>query len=97
MFERPESIHVIAAVPDGPPASFRWRRMQHAVVRVEGPERIAMEWWRAAEPMPTRDYFRVEDENGQRFWVYRDGLFGEVRSEQGGPLPPGWYMHGLFA
>ena len=75
LFERPEQIKVIAQVPDGPPARFVWRRATHAVVRAEGPERVAMEWWRAESAMLTRDYFRVEDEAGLRFWLYRDGLY----------------------
>ena len=56
---------------------FTWRRALHKVVKVEGPERIAMEWWRdAAAQVLTRDYFRVEDGDGRRFWIFRDGLFG---------------------
>src|SRR5450432_2100890 len=77
LFERPEPIKVpFATVPDGPPHHFTWRRATHAVVRVEGPERIAMEWWRRNGQALTRDYFRVEDEAGLRFWIYRDGLYG---------------------
>jgi protein ImuB len=97
LFERPEQIKVIAEVPDGPPARFVWRRATHAVVRVEGPERVAMEWWRSEGAMLTRDYFRVEDEEGLRFWLYRDGLFGEVEQKEGKPQSPNWFMHGLFA
>jgi protein ImuB len=97
LFEYPEPIQVIAEVPDGPPAQFRWRRATHAVVRAEGPERIAMEWWRAGARL-TRDYFRVEDETGLRFWLYRDGLYGrETATGDGEPMPPNWFMHGLFA
>ena len=65
-----------ATVPDGPPHHFTWRRATHAVVRVEGPERIAMEWWKQDGQMLTRDYFRIEDEAGLRFWIFRDGLYG---------------------
>src|SRR5690606_16531147 len=62
LFERPEMIEAMAEVPDGPPVRFRWRRVAHDVLRVEGPERIAMEWWRDREGRPlTRDYFRIED------------------------------------
>jgi protein ImuB len=50
-----------------------------------------MEWWRNQNPQPTRDYFRVEDEAGERFWLYRDGLYGRE------PFAPRWYVHGLFA
>jgi protein ImuB len=98
LFERPEQIQVIAQVPDGPPARFVWRRAAHAVVRAEGPERIAMEWWRAQGEMLTRDYFRVEDEAGLRFWLYRDGLYGrEIVQEEVRVVQPNWFMHGLFA
>jgi protein ImuB len=98
LFERPEQIQVIAQVPDGPPARFVWRRASHAVIRAEGPERIAMEWWRAPGAMLTRDYFRVEDEVGLRFWLYRDGLYDrEIVQEEGRVVQPNWFMHGLFA
>ena len=79
----------MASVPDGPPVRFRWRQCLHEVARAEGPERIAMEWWRNAKP--TRDYFRVETGEGQRFWLYRDGLY-----DQSG-LAPRWYLQGIFA
>jgi len=98
LFERPEQIKVIAQVPDGPPARFVWRRATHAVVRAEGPERVAMEWWRAQGEMLTRDYFRVEDEAGLRFWLYRDGLYDrEIEQQEGQAVQPNWFMHGLFA
>ncbi len=91
LFAKPEPIAVTAEVPDGPPLQFQWRRARHSVVQAEGPERIAMEWWRHAEPQPTRDYYRVEDERGRRFWLYRDGLYArEVAASR-------WYVHGLFA
>jgi len=91
MLAKPEAIEVMAQIPDGPPLRFRWRRVLHAVARAEGPERIAMEWWKNQNPQPTRDYFRVEDDAGRRFWLYRDGLYGREQ------FAPRWYMHGLFA
>src|SRR5712664_4225429 len=98
LFEKPEPIKVpFATVPDGPPHHFTWRRATHAVVRVEGPERIAMEWWKQNDEVLTRDYFRVEDEAGLRFWIYRDGLYGsELVNEEGRPAPSNWFVHGLF-
>ncbi|MGN6411067.1 MAG: DUF6504 family protein [Nitrobacter sp.] len=97
MFARPEPIEVtLAEVPDKPPRHFTWRRVTHTVVRAEGPERIAMEWWRTQEVRPTRDYFRVEDEAGLRFWLYRDGLYNEAAGN-GDAVPPKWFLHGLFA
>ena len=91
MFSKPEPIEAMAEVPDGPPLRFRWRRVMHTVAKAEGPERIAMDWWARQDPRPTRDYFRVEDDTGQRFWLYRDGLYGREA------FTPRWYMHGLFA
>ncbi|HEY0300322.1 MAG TPA: DNA polymerase Y family protein [Rhizomicrobium sp.] len=91
LFARPEPVDVIAQVPDGPPASFTWRRLRHGVTRAEGPERIAMEWWQSEDHKPTRDYFRVEDDAGRRFWLFRDGLYGRET------LAPKWFVHGLFA
>jgi protein ImuB len=91
LFARPEPVEAIAAVPDGPPLRFRWRRAQHEVAFAEGPERIAMEWWRHQTPALTRDYFRVEDREGRRFWLYRSGLYERETVE------PKWFMHGVFA
>jgi protein ImuB len=91
LFAKPEPIEAIAEFPEGPPVRFRWRRALHEVVLAEGPERIAMEWWRGQSPEPTRDYFRVEDANGRRFWLYRDGLYNLETAA------PRWYLHGLFA
>jgi len=92
LFDRPEEIDAIAEVPDGPPARFRWRRVMHEVAATEGPERIAMEWWRDETGRAlTRDYFRVEDANGRRFWLYREGLYGRETNA------PRWFVHGLFA
>lgn len=87
----PEPLqNALADVPDGPPKRFVWRRAVHQIVKSDGPERIAMEWWRDGKAN-TRDYFQVEDEEGRRFWVYRDGIY--TREED----YPRWFMHGLFA
>ena len=92
MFARPEEIAATAEVPDGPPVRFRWRHVMHEVAAVEGPERIAMEWWRdEAGRVLTRDYFRVESTRGLRAWLYRDGLYGQETTH------PRWFLHGLFA
>lgn len=87
----PEPVEVTATVPDGPPVRFRWRRALHDVARAEGPERIAPEWWLEEAAAETRDYFRVEDAAGRRYWLYREGLYGTS------PRTPRWFMHGLFA
>ncbi len=92
LFGRPEPIEAIAEVPDGPPVRFRWRRVLHQVAHAEGPERIAMEWWRDQQGRAlTRDYFRVESREGVRVWLYREGLYGRELKE------PRWFLHGLFA
>ena len=92
LFNPPQRIEtVMAEIPDGPPRRFRWRRDTHDVARAEGPERIAGEWWRRHDAViPTRDYYRVEDVRGRRFWIFRHGLYGETEN-------PHWYLHGLFA
>ena len=97
LLPRPEPVSAIAPVPDDPPVLFRWRRHSHRIVRAEGPERLAPEWWRATAPAPsplgndTRDYYRVEDADGRRFWLYREGLYDDGSRE-----PPRWYLHGFF-
>ena len=91
LLDRPEAIDVIYATPEGMPRRFRWRRAVHDIARVEGPERIAPEWWRQPSSTRLRDYYRVEDAQGRRYWIYREGLVGDGR----GGLP-GWFMHGLF-
>ncbi len=89
LFARAHPIDAMASVPDGPPLRFRWRRVQHIIVRAEGPERIAPHWLRASDAK-TRDYYRVEDAEGRRFWLYREGFYD-------GAEPPRWFLHGLFA
>lgn len=87
MFARPEPIEAVA--PEGLPMRFRWRRVLHEVALAEGPERISMEWWREEAAAPQRDYFRVEDTGGRRFWLYREGICGQESTR--------WFLHGLFA
>ena len=91
LLDSPEAIAVIYATPEGVPRRFVWRRGVHDIARVEGPERIAPEWWRAPSNARLRDYYRVEDQAGRRFWIYREGVVGDGR---GGA--PAWYLHGLF-
>ncbi|PWJ80079.1 protein ImuB [Pseudaminobacter salicylatoxidans] len=92
LLAHPEQIEVMAAeIPEGPPARFRWRRVFHDVARAEGPERIAPEWWHENADTPTRDYFRIEDHDGRRYWLFREGFYAE------GKPHPRWFMQGLFA
>ena len=82
----------MAEVPDGPPHRFRWRRVLHDVIRFEGPERIAAQWWRRGQTkVRTRDYYRVEDVRGRRYWIFRHGLYDRETPD------PLWYVHGVFA
>lgn len=91
LFAPPEPIEVTAQAPEGAPIQFRWRRVLRRMVKGEGPERLASEWWREGAGQLTRDYYRVEDQEGRRYWVFRQGRYAEVA---GLPL---WFMHGLFA
>jgi protein ImuB len=92
LLPRPEPIVAMALVPDDPPLVFHWRRVEHRVCRADGPERICGEWWRGEqEAQELRDYYRVEDEAGRRFWLYRAGLY------QSEAAPPRWFLHGIFA
>ena len=96
LFDPPQPVEVIAEVPDGPPHRFRWQRRVHDVRLYEGPERIAAQWWRRiGGEAPgrgglTRDYYRIEDAHGRRYWIFRHGLYEETAA-------PRWYLHGLFA
>jgi protein ImuB len=94
LFARPEPVeNVVALTPDDPPSAFRWRGQLHRVRRAEGPERIGEEWWKRdiddVSVAHVRDYYRVEDQDGGRFWLFRAGLY-----EPGQPAR--WWMHGLF-
>lgn len=95
LFRRPEPLEqVVALTPDDPPRRFRWRGRLHEVARAEGPERIGEAWWRGGieevSVTHVRDYYRVEDAEGARFWVFRAGLYGDPAT------PPKWWLHGLF-
>jgi protein ImuB len=90
---RPEPIEALAEVPDGPPLRFRWRRALHEVIAAEGPERIEGAWW-SVHGGPARDYFRVEDKAGLRFWLFRAGLYRDLAH---GAAAPTWFLHGTFA
>jgi protein ImuB len=92
IFAPPEPARVIAAVPDGPPMRLTWRRVTRKIVRSQGPERIAPEWWNLSEGERPRDYYHIEDEEGRRYWLFRDGLYGDDDA-----TPPKWFVHGLSA
>lgn len=94
LLDPPQPIDVTAALPDGRPLLFVWKGRPHRILHHEGPERIASEWWRRRgghrqKPKVARDYYRVEDETGHRFWLFRHGL-------RQGRQVPGWYLQGLF-
>lgn len=93
LFARPEPLsRVMALMPDQPPKRFEWRGKPYKVVAGDGPERVHGEWWRReGEVWAVRDYYRVEDEQGGRYWVFRRG---DGFEEQTGDLS--WWMHGVF-
>jgi protein ImuB len=92
LLDPPQPVEAMALLPDHPPMAFTWRRVRHRVRRADGPERIAGEWWkRGGETRSVRDYFRVEDEDGHRYWLFRrgdgeNGITGDMR----------WFLHGFF-
>ena len=96
LFRPPEPVEAQWVLPDDPPFRFAWRRRPYRVRRADGPERIAEEWWTADGSLAVdaiRDYYRVEDDEGRRFWLFRAGLPG---SDPGGETPPRWFLHGIF-
>jgi len=93
LFSPPEPIEATAPIPDDPPLSFRWRHMHHRIAKAEGPERIRPEWWQEMDDgKETRDYYRVEIEDGRRFWLFRSGLYAQDTTRA-----PRWFLHGVFA
>ena len=107
---RPEPVDVIAGIPENPPELFRWRRVSYRALRAEGPERFGSEWWmealgldqeREAASDISRDYYRVETQEGARFWLFRAGLYAtpgvRVAELPANKIAPAWYMHGMFA
>ena len=93
LLRHPEPIETVALLPDHPPETFTWRGVRRRVKRADGPERVFGEWWtRDAELIAVRDYFQVEDEAGERFWIYRagDGEDAATGSHR-------WFLHGIFA
>ena len=107
LLRKPEPIEAIAPLPDEPPILFRWRQGLHKIIRAQGPERVAPGWWRIPdqdqpsigkafaskidEERRMRDYFAVEDSVGDRFWLFREGLY-----RSSGAALPRWYLHGVF-
>jgi protein ImuB len=95
IFERPEPITVLSDVKSGA-LRFNWRQTTHTVQKIEGPERIAMEWWKHQTYQPTRDYYRVEDTEGRRYAIYLEGInkrdIGRVEN-----LQPHWILQGMLA
>lgn len=87
LLKRPEPIEVMALIPDNPPKFFIYKGTKHNVVKADGPERIEREWWLDAGEH--RDYYQVEDEQGQRYWLYRLGHYGSEGYK--------WFLHGFFA
>ena len=100
LFDRPEPVDVMAEVPDGPPLLFTWRRVRRRVARAAGPERIEPEWWAGGagaggRDEAVRDYYRIEDADGRRYWLYRAGLYGDPEAGSTGDSPR-WFVHGLY-
>lgn len=89
LFTPPQPIEVTAVVPEGAPDQFKWRRLPRRIVAAEGPERLEPEWGRTSELPRVRDYYRLEDREGRRYWVFREGRYGLDED-------PRWFIHGLL-
>ena len=88
MLSRPEPIEVTAPIPDYPPMLFRYKGKLHKIIKADGPERIEQEWW--LQQGQHRDYYRAEDEEGHRYWLFRSGHYDASKSYK-------WFLHGFFA
>lgn len=87
LLRTPERIEVTAPIPDYPPMLFRHKGQLHKIVNADGPERIEQEWW--LQQGQHRDYYRVEDEEGHRYWIFRLGHYDDETYQ--------WFIHGFFA
>ncbi|HWB85660.1 MAG TPA: DNA polymerase Y family protein [Bryobacteraceae bacterium] len=83
----PVPIEIAEIIPGKWPVRIRVERQLHWIVRAEGPERLTPEWWRD-QPLrwATRDYYRIESEQGVRLWIFR-----EIRRTESGER---WFLHG---
>ncbi|RKD86361.1 Y-family DNA polymerase [Mangrovibacterium diazotrophicum] len=86
LLPRPDPIEVMVVLPDYPPMHFRYKGELIRIAKADGPERIEQEWW--LQSSPPRDYYRVEDDTGARYWIFRLGLYGNGK--------PQWFLHGYF-
>jgi protein ImuB len=87
LLSKPEQIEVTAPIPDYPPMLFRYKGQLHEIVKADGPERIEQEWW--LQQGEHRDYYRVEDQEGHRYWLFRQGHYDDKATK--------WFIHGFFA
>lgn len=88
LLQNPEPVQVAAPIPDYPPMHFRHKGKLHTIKKADGPERIEPEWW--IQEGEHRDYYVVEDDAGQRFWIFRLGHYDGTKSHR-------WFLHGYFA
>lgn len=87
LLSKPEPIEVTAPIPDYPPMLFHYKGKLHQIRKADGPERIEREWW--LDGGEHRDYYNVEDAEGQRYWLFRSGHYSGNQSQ--------WFIHGFFA
>jgi protein ImuB len=89
LYEKPVPIAVSEIFPDELPVRMRIGSQMHQIVRAEGPERLAPEWWRSQkDSFLWRDYYRIENEGGLRFWIFRETTESSL---------PRWFLHGQLA
>jgi protein ImuB len=87
LLKKPEHIDVTAPIPDYPPMLFKYKNRLYKINKADGPERIEQEWW--IQEGQHRDYYSVEDEEGQRYWLFRLGHYSDDKYQ--------WFIHGFFA
>lgn len=84
LIDPPIRIGVSILIPGESPVQFFIGHRKRRIVRSEGPERLTAEWWRdKTSCWDTRDYYRIEDDQGFRFWIFHDS------SEH-------WFLHGYL-
>ncbi len=85
LIEPPAPIEIAEIIPGKSPVQIRIGRQLHRIVRAEGPERLTPEWWRdRPSRWKTRDYYRIENQRGARFWIFRETTWSGER----------WFLHG---
>lgn len=88
VYSVPHLIRDVEVNAHGHLLGFSYQRQRVVVRSSHGPERLLGTWWQlpsVSVPQTSRDYFKVQDEDGLWWWVFRDRNSGQ------------WFLHGLWA